>query len=100
LAEEDVRKTLRDIRTHAPPGSVVVADFYSEWWIGLASQGPRKKALEYTDEGLGFGLPFATDREQTLRSFLESEGFEAGETFFMGTTGKKGPFVVVAEARV
>ena len=97
LDEEDVRRTLRDVRDHAAPGSVVVADFYAERFLGMGSGSLAKKTLEYTDETLGFGLPFTTDHEQILQHFLESEGMKPGETFFLGSAGKKGPFMVVAE---
>ena len=96
LDEEAVRKTLRNLRKHAAPGSVVVADFYAERFIRMGS-GRLAKVLEYTDETLGFGLPFETDFEQNLQRFLESEGMTPGETFFLGSAGKKGPFMVVAE---
>lgn len=97
LAEEDVRRTLRDVRKHAAPGSLVVADFYAERFIRMGSGSLTKKMLEYTDEALGFGLPFATDFEKVLQRFLESEEMKPGETFFFGSAGKKGPFMVVAE---
>ena len=100
LAEEDVRKTLRDVREHAAPGSVVVADFYAERSIRMGSGSVVKKKLEYTDETLGFGLPFEADHEQTLQHFVNSEGLTVGETTFLGSSGKKGPFMVVAELRV
>ena len=100
LAEEDVRKTLRDVREHAAPGSVVVADFYAERSIRMGSGSVVKKTLEYTDETLGFGLPFEDDHEQTLQHFVNSEGLTVGETTFLGSSGKKGPFMVVAELRV
>ena len=100
LAEEDVRKTLRDVREHAAPGSVVVADFYAERSIRMGSGSVVKKTLEYTDETLGFGLPFEADHEQTLQHFVNSEGLTVGETTFLGSSGKKGPFMVVAELRV
>lgn len=100
LAEEDVRKTLRDVREHAAPGSVVVADFYAERSIRMGSGSVVKKTLEYTDETLGFGLPFETDHEQALQRFVNSEGLTVGETTFLGSSGKKGPFMVVAELRV
>ncbi len=99
LAEEDVRKTLRDVREQAGPGSVLVADIYSQRMIKRGSGFLSKKALEYTGETLGFGLSFATDYEQNLERFLESEGLKPGETFFMGHASDKGPFVVVAEIR-
>ena len=100
LAEEDVRRTLRDVREHAAPGSVIVADFYAERFIRMGSRALAKKTLEYTDETFGFGLPLATDYEQNLQRFVSNEGLTVGETFFMGSSGKKGPFVVVAELGV
>ena len=40
--------------------------------------GTPIKPSEYTREGFGFGLPFATDFEQTLTRFLDSEGLTPG----------------------
>ncbi len=100
MAEEDVRRTLRDVREHAAPGSVVVVDFYAERFIRMGSGALTKKTLAYTDETLGFGLPIATDSEQNLQRFVTSEGLTVGETVFMGSSGKKGPFMVVAELGV
>ena len=100
MAEEDVRRTLRDVGEHAAPGSVIVADFYAERFIRMGSGSLAKKTLEYTDETFGFGLPLATDYEQNLQRFVSNEGLTVGETFFMGSSGKKGPFMVVAELGV
>ena len=100
LAEEDVRRTLRDVREHAAPESVIVADFYAERFIRMGSGFLAKKTLEYTDETFGFGLPLATDYEQNLQRFVSNEGLTVGETFFMGSSSKKGPFTVVAELGV
>ena len=100
LAEEDVRRTLRGVRENAAAGSVVVADFYDERFIRLGSGFLAKKALEYTDETLGFGLPIETDPEQTLQRFVSSEGLSVGATVFMGSSSRKGPFMVVAELGV
>ncbi len=101
LAETDVRKTMRDIRENAAEGSVVVADFYSEQFVKMGKKGSLGgKALDYTGEGFGFGLDFADGFEETLRNFIQSENMEPGETFFMGRTRKKGPFMVVAEFSV
>jgi methyltransferase (TIGR00027 family) len=97
LNEVDVRKTLQDIRGHAAPGSVVVADFYGERMIRVGSSSVGRKALEYTNETFGFGLPFATDFEDTMKAFLESEGMQAGQAYFMGKSSRKGPFMVVVE---
>ena len=96
LAEENVRSMLRAIRAHAAPGSVVVADLYGERMLQRISPRARKM-LEYTNEGLGFALPFAADAEQVLRGFLESEGMTQGETCFMGTVHEEGPFMVVVK---
>ena len=65
--------------------------------ICIGTSSLAKKALEYTSEGLGFGLPFATDFEHHLQNFLEPEDIELGESFFMGRFSSKGPFMVVAE---
>ena len=66
---------------------------------GATGRGGQK-ALAYTGEGFRFGLPFATDPELTLRSFVESEGMCLGTAFFLGRTHRKGPFMVVAEIQV
>ena len=97
LGEDDVRKTLRGVREHSAPGSVVVADVYGERFVRLARGKAARKTLEYTDEGVAFGLDFGTDWEQTLRGFLDSEKLTLGERYFMGRTNPKGPFMVVAE---
>ena len=79
---------------------MVVADFYAERFIRMGSGSVVKKTLEYTDETLGFGLSLATDYEQNLQGFVGGEGMSVGETFFLGSSGKKGPFMVVAELGV
>ncbi len=84
LGEDDVRKTLRGVREHAAPGSVVVADVYGERFVRVARGKAARKTLEYTDEGIASGLPFATDWEKTLRDFLNSEGLALGESTFHG----------------
>lgn len=99
LAEEHVRRTLRAVREHSAPGSIVVADIYGERFLQLGGRMGRK-TLDYTGEALSFGLPFATEHEEELRLFLESEHMTQGETYFMGRTNKKGPFMVVAELGV
>jgi hypothetical protein len=55
--------------------------------------------LPLSDEGLGFGLPLATNYEETLTGFVEAESMSVGETFFMGHRSDKGPFMVVVEMR-
>lgn len=102
LKEEDVRKTLRDIRTCSAPGSVLLADIYAESFVSgdyTPSLKPLMKALKLTDEELAFGLPFATAWEDNLTRFLASEQSHVGETYFMGRSAKKGPYMVVAEIK-
>jgi methyltransferase (TIGR00027 family) len=101
LSEQDVRKTLRDVRDHSGAGSVLVADIYGDRFIQMVARGAMaKKTLEFTDEGLIFGLPFEADHVQSLGRLLESEGLTQGETYFMGTTHEKGPYMVVVECTV
>jgi methyltransferase (TIGR00027 family) len=97
LTEESVRRALRDMKQHAAPGSIIVADVYGERFTAVGKSGAAKKALELTDEALGFSLPFEQDHDARLRAFVESEGLQVGETNFMGIHDKRGPFMVVAE---
>ena len=99
LSEDRVRRILTEVRAHAATGSAIVADVYGERLVRMAKGRFASKVLEYTNEGVGFGLPFDADFEQNLGRFLESEGLRKGETFFMGKTHKAGPFMVVAEFR-
>ncbi len=100
LSEGDVRKTLREIKVNAAQGSTIVADFYGDRFIQLGSGKAGKKALKYTNEGFGFGLPFETNFENALKDFVSSENLKLGQTYFMGSSGKKGPFMVVSEAGI
>ena len=79
---------------------MVLADFYAERFIRIGSGRLGSKVMEFTDEGLGFGLPFATDFEETLEDFITSEGMKQGESYLMGRSNPKGPFMVVAELRM
>lgn len=97
LSEEAVRKTLRDVRAHAPAGSVLLADIYADRMVNIGKNKATAKLLDYTDEGFGFSLPMATGHQEALAQFVESESMSVGETFFMGRTSDKGPFAVVVE---
>ena len=99
LEEEDVRRALRDMKTHSAQGSVIAADFYSARMIAIGKRKAIKKTLESTGEGFGFGLPFESDHEGRLNGFVESEGLTVDTAFFMGTINKKGPFMVVTGIR-
>ena len=100
LWEREVRKTLRDVRRHASPGSALVADFYAERVIRYASGALARWTLSLTQEEFRFGLPFETDWDQTLRRFLESEGLHAEEIDFMGRANPRGPFGAVVACRL
>jgi len=99
LGEEDVRRALRDMKHHSAPESVIVADFYSTRMIAIGKKKAIKRTLEFTDEGLGFGIGFESDHEARLRSFIESEELTLDSASFMGTISKNGPFMVVTEIR-
>jgi len=97
LSENDVREMLREIGTRAVSGSTIVADFYGDRFLQIGKSKAGKKALDYTKEGLGFGLPFNTNFEHVFSSFIASENLRIGETYFMGRSNKNGPFMVVSE---
>jgi methyltransferase (TIGR00027 family) len=99
LGEEDVRRALRGMKEHSAPGSVIIADFYSTRMISIGKKKALERTLEFTDEALGFGLPFENDHETRLKDLIESEGLTIASASFMGTNSKKGPFMVVANIR-
>lgn len=90
LLESDIRKTLKEIKSHAVSGSILFADFYDKRLFYF-------KGVTATNEGFMFGLDFSADGKRTLGKFLESEGLKLGEFHFMGQKTKKGAFGVVAE---
>jgi methyltransferase (TIGR00027 family) len=97
LSESEVRKTMQDVCRNAPAGSVLLSDFYADHFVNIGKSAAGKKALDYTHEGFGFSLPFATKYEEALLKFVESESLSVGETYFMGSASDKGPFMVVVE---
>jgi methyltransferase (TIGR00027 family) len=99
LGEEDVRRALRNMKNHSAPGSVIVADIYSARLIAIGKKKALKKTLDYTDEAFSFGIPFESDHEARLKSFIVSEGLTVNSASFMGTINKHGPFMVVADIR-
>ena len=94
LSEEAVRKTLRDVRACASTGSVVLADVYADRMMKQ-----MKSAAKIHGESVDFSLPFATDFDAELSGFLGSEGLAIGETYFLGKTHDKGPYLAVVEMR-
>lgn len=81
LSEKDVKKTLRELKEHSAPGSIVAADFYAkktvkgELFSGMKTQS---KMLNVTEEEMGFSLDFSSDYENMLKIFLESENTNLG----------------------
>jgi methyltransferase (TIGR00027 family) len=103
LSEKDVRNTLKEIKEHAAPGSIIVADLYAKSFVtGEYVPGMKTalKAQKITDEEFGFGIDFSSDYENTLKTFLESENTKVGDTYFMGPKTKKGTYMVVAEINI
>ena len=100
LGENSVRNTLRTVKANAAEGSVIVADMYAKRLVS-GDYAPSVKAampvLDVTEEQLSFGLDMTGDYQQTLESFVTSEGLSLGESYFMGYKTKKGTWVVVAE---
>ena len=92
-----VRDTFAKVRANSAVGSVLLADIYSKQLVTLMQSRPGRKMLQYTNEGVHFSLNFDKGWENELRMFVESTEFTLGETFFMGTHSRKGPFMVVAE---
>jgi methyltransferase (TIGR00027 family) len=103
LSETDVRNTLKEIKEHAAPGSIVAADFYAKSFVtGEYTPGMKKSLgiLKITDEEFGFGIDFSSDYNEALKSFIESENLKVGDSYFMGNRTKKGTYMVVAKILV
>ncbi len=90
LSENDVRKTIKEIKEHSAAGSVLIVDLYSKRLIAL-------QGVKTTNEDFNFGLDFSVNHENVLKTFLESEKVNLGDYFFMGHKTKKGAYGVVAE---
>jgi len=100
ISEADVRNTLKEIKAHSGPGSMVIADMYALGFVTGDLFPAMKKSLallKLTDEEFGFGIDFASDHEANLKSFLESEGAKLEDAYFIGSNTKKGIWMVVAE---
>ena len=103
LNEPAVRNTIRDIKTHTGPGSTLVCDLYAkkfvkgDYTLGMKSS---QKMLKMTNEEFEFGLDLSGDYEAVLNTFLTSVDTTAGDTYFMGSQTKKGPYMVVTEVKL
>lgn len=97
LTEEMVRKSMADIHENAAKGSVLLADIYALRFIHMAQGKYLDKVLKYTNERVSFGLALDVDWEQSLATFVESNSWQLGARYFMGSTSPKGPYMVVCE---
>jgi methyltransferase (TIGR00027 family) len=99
LSEEDVRAVLREVRSHAPTGSSLVADFYGEPMAKAVESPMRAKALEFTGESFDFILPLEPDPESAIRAFVGDHGLTVAEVRSLGTLRKDGAYSAVAHLR-
>lgn len=97
LNEDAVRDTLRALKANTAPGSVVIADFYSENFVAGTKGKQIDRLLQMTHERLGFSQDFSHDAENHLRCFVESLNLTLGRHQFLGDKSKHGPFIVIAE---
>jgi len=99
LSEAEVRKTMRSVSSHACKNSILLADIYANRMLNIAKSTVGKQVMDYTNEGLGFGLDLNTSWKDVLLGFVESESLSLGEAIFMGSDSDSGPFMVVVEMR-
>ena len=98
LSAEQVAATLAMVKQQAQSGSVLVADFYANRLVQtLGKANLNERVLEMTSETLDFSLPFATNWQQVLADFVTSQSLQQGETHFLGSSNKAGPYAVVVE---
>jgi methyltransferase (TIGR00027 family) len=100
LSESAVQNTLVALKSQAAPGSVVLADFYSQHFVNMSKGKAVNNVLEATGESLNLGLDFSDDAEAALRAFISSQGLALGRHQFLGGGDKKGPFMVIAELSI
>lgn len=93
LSESEVRDTLAVLKKNCIKGSILVADFYTKRVLPV-------KGVKSTKEIFNFGLDFSSDRENAIKTFLESEGLILGDCYFMGHKTKKGALAVISEVLI
>jgi hypothetical protein len=93
LSEQDVRKTLGEIKAHAATGSRILMDLYSDRVLTF-------KGTKTTQEHFLFGLNFSKDAVTTLKTFIEGNDLTLGDYYFMGQKTRKGCLGVVVEVYV
>ena len=98
LSAADVAATLAAVQQQSAPNSAVVADLYAERLVKtLGKANANEKVLEMTGETLDFGLPFDSDWQESLNDFVTAQEMQQGETHFLGSNNKAGPYAVVVE---
>lgn len=97
LTEAEVRDTLAAIKANTTPGSIVALDLYGKRLLDIGKKGAGARALEATRERFQFGLDFAADPDAVLLAFVASAGYRLGQQYFIGSSHKSGPYMVVAE---
>ncbi|MBO9701959.1 MAG: class I SAM-dependent methyltransferase [Sporocytophaga sp.] len=88
LSENDVRKTIKEIKQHISSGSVMVTDFYDKRFTLI-------EGIKMTNEMFYFTLDFSKNAESVLKAFVKSENLKLGDFFFMGHKLKEGGAVGV-----
>jgi methyltransferase (TIGR00027 family) len=99
LSETEVRKAIKEIRSKAAVGSILLADIYADRMFKKLKSGAITKTLEYTNESIKFTLNLATNYDEALSEFIESESLSVGETFFIGWKDEKGPLLAIVEMK-
>ena len=98
LSAAEVAATLAAVQQQSAPNSAVVADLYAERLVKtLGRANANEKVLEMTGETLDFGLPFDSDWQEILNDFVTAQEMQQGETHFLGSNNKAGPYAVVVE---
>ena len=103
LHEQDVIKTFRDIKENSSPGSILIADIYSDSFVSGSYSfllSLIKPFLKLTNEEFKFGLRITPKPEQSLKNFLLQNSYELGDTTFLGESNKKGPYAAIFEALI
>lgn len=90
LSENDVRKTIKEIKEHSASDSILIVDFSSKRLTAL-------QGVKITNENFNFGLDLSVNPDEILKTFIESEGVKLGDYYFIGHKTKKGAIMVVAE---
>lgn len=91
ISEKNVRNTLRAIRKNSPAGSILITDFYDLQKIG------GMRSIQTKMEQFTFGLNLSYSDPDSLKTFIESEGWRLGEYYLMGSKTRSGCFGAVAE---